>query len=583
MMPTLPEAEPLPNGREPGQRLTLLTEAQEDAVQQRLRMLEKAFDTTQVGITITDLDGRIVLTNPADARMHGYEPAELLGERAQIFAPDGATRPLDRESITELRSWQREAVNARKDGSTFLARLLSDVVCGEHGDPLGIVTCCEDLTNRRQLERHLLDHTFYHPLTGLPNRALFGTRIRTAMARSEAEGRPFAVLIGDIGRLKLINEALGRSAGDRVLQEVAARLQEVLGPDDLLAHLDGNQFGIQPFELRQEEELEELAARIRAALHAPVSLRDQEIYVTLALGAAIVRGEDTDVDEVLQGAEIALYRAKESDLGLLEVYRARMEEDAARRLELEGQLRRAWARDELRIVYQPIVRLDSRRIVGMEALLRWEHPERGRVGADEFIPVLEEMGLIEEVGSWVLERACHDLRGWEAGRSTARDISLHVNVSSRQFAQGDLPERLCGVMDRTAIDPSRIHLEIVERMVMPGHHTVQDQLERLRRAGMRIGVDDFGTGYSSLGYLHRLPIDTVKIDRSFLRPATDEDPARLVRGIVSLARGLNLEVITEGVEVEAWVDRLREMGCELAQGYLFGRPMEPSDAAACIG
>ena len=541
-----------------------------------LRMLEKAVETMQLGVTITDTDGRILYTNPADARMHGYTIAELRGQHARVFAPPEHARPIAREAMEDVTSWARETVNVRKDGSLFPVLLRSDLVKDSAGRPVGLVTCCEDISTRKELERQLLRNAFYDTLTALPNRGLFSHRLEEAIERSLRGEAHFAVLMVGLDRFKLVNDSLGRRAGDALLAGVGARLRECVRPETMVARIAGDEFAILLDEAQGLGEATRVAACVQESLARPFDADGSEVFTGASVGIALSASAYERPEDVLRDAAIAMYRSKDAGRGQYEVFDRDMHAAAMERLRLEMDLRRALERGELCLFYQPIVTLESGRIAGFEALIRWRHPERGLVLPDDFIPLAEETGLILPIGTWVLEEACRELKRWQemATGDGGGPLTMAVNLSARQFARADLVDHVERVLAETAIAHGTLKLEITESVIMQHTDAVNATLARLKALGVQLYIDDFGTGYSSLGYLHRLPLDALKIDRSFVSAEAGEGSLQLVRTIVAMAHGLGVKVVTEGIETAELVSELRALRCEYGQGFFFARPLE---------
>ncbi|HEX9936015.1 MAG TPA: EAL domain-containing protein [Longimicrobium sp.] len=540
-----------------------------------LKMLEKAVETMQIGVTITDVDGRILYTNPAEARMHGYSVDELRGKHARIFAPPEHARPLPAEAMQDVTSWNRETVNVRSDGSTFPVLLRSDVVKDSRGRPIGLVTCCEDVTTRREMERQLLRSAFYDDVTGLPNRGLFTHRLELAVDRERRGEGNFAVLAVGLDRLQLVSDSLGRAAADELLGLVSTRLRGCVGSDKLVAHVARDEFAVLLDDIDGFAETTRVAACVQEALGRPFALHGAELFTGAGVGIALSYTGYEHAEDALRDAAIAMYRSRDARAGHYEVFDRDMHAQVAARLRMETELRRGLERGELRVHYQPIIKLGTGRIAGFEALARWEHPQRGLVLPDEFIPLAEETGLILPLGIWVLEEACRQLRRWHDAAPGGEPLTLAVNLSARQFLQGDLVERVEHALSSAGVPPHTLKLEITESVLMQHTDTVTATLSRLKALGVQLHIDDFGTGYSSLGYLHRLPLDALKIDRSFVSP--DGANLHLVRTIVALAHALGVAVVTEGIESAEVLTELRSLNCEFGQGYLFSQPL-PSDA-----
>ncbi|HSU14201.1 putative bifunctional diguanylate cyclase/phosphodiesterase [Longimicrobium sp.] len=537
-----------------------------------LRMLEKAIETMQIGVTITDADGRILYSNPAEARMHGYAADELRGMHARVFAPPEHAQPITRQEMEGVTSWMRETVNVRKDGTLFPVLLRSDVVKDSRGNVVGIVTCCEDITQRKEMERQLLRNAFFDPVTGLPNRGLFSHRLELAVDRERRGEGDFAVLAVGIDRFALIGESLGREAADELLAGVAARVRECVKTETLVAHVARDEFAVLLDDVEGIAETSRVAACIQDSLARPFPVAGTEVATGASVGIALSYTGYERAEDVLRDAAIALGRSRDARQGQYEVFDREMHARAMARLRMETELRRALDRGELRVHYQPIISLDSGRIAGFEALVRWQHPERGLLAPDAFIPLAEETGLILPLGTWVLEEACRELRRWQDRQGDDAPLTMAVNLCARQFLQADLAERVARVLTETAIAPGTLKLEITESVLMQHTDAVTATLHRLKALGVQLHIDDFGTGYSSLGYLHRLPLDALKIDRSFVMGGQGAN-LPLVRTIVALAHALGVAVVTEGIESAEVLSELRSLNCEFGQGYLFSHPL----------
>ncbi|HEX2077935.1 MAG TPA: EAL domain-containing protein [Longimicrobium sp.] len=536
-----------------------------------LRMLRKAVETMQLGVTITDLKGRILYSNPADARMHGYTPEELAGRHARVFAPAEHARPLDVQRMNEVGSWSRETVNVRKDGSVFPVLLRSDVVRDAAGRAVALVTCCEDLTHRKRLERELLRNAFYDAVTGLPNRGLLTHRLELALDAARRDGQRFAVLAVELDRIQLVTDSLGRAAGDELLAGAAARLQECAPAEAMVAHVGGDQFAILIDGVGGVADATRVATCVRQMLAQPLRAAGRDVFSGASVGIVLSGPGYERAEDVLRDAAIAMIRAREAADGQYHVFDPAMHAEAMARLQLETDLRRALERGELRVYYQPIVHLQTGRITGFEALVRWQHPERGLVLPDDFIPMAEETGLILPIGVWVLEEACRTLRRWQ-DRPGGGELKMAVNLSARQFQQPDLVERVERILRDTGVRPGTMELEITESVILQHSAQVLDTLGRMKELGVRLHVDDFGTGYSSLSYLHRLPLDALKIDRSFVSGANGSS-LQIVRTIVAMAHALGVAVVSEGIETAELLDELRTLECEYGQGFFFCRPV----------
>ena len=433
-------------------------------------------------------------------------------------------------------------------------------------------------------EERLRRGAFQDALTGLPNRALFVDRASRLLERSRrhAESR-FAILALDADRFKIINESLGPQIGDAMLTALAGVLRGAVREGDTVARIGGDEFGVLVEDVRDERDAIAVAQQIFAALAEPLRAQGHEVFAAVSIGVAIVGAEHAHPEDLLRDAESAMYRAKIRGRDRYELFDAAMANQAKSSLHLYTELRHAINRRQFILYYQPIVALDAGRITGLEALVRWSHPARGMVPPGEFIGVAEETGLIHALGAWVIDEACSKAR-WLADRFPSRHLDMSINLSPRQLARPELVEDVQKALDRSGIQGDRLHLEITETMLMESPQVAKGRLRQLRALGVGLLIDDFGTGYSSLSALHTFPIDTLKIDQSFVARLQDEEryAAAIVEAIVTVARRLGIRVIAEGIETERQLASVREHGCHLGQGFLFARPAPLSDVAAFL-
>ena len=540
-----------------------------------LSLLTATLDSTADGILVVDDAGRITSFNQQFVDMWRI-PDTVLADRDdnaaiafvldQLQDPEGfAAKVQELYDHPEAESFD---VLDFKDGRVFERSSRPQRV---DGGVVGRVWSFHDATERIRLEHELAHQAFHDSLTGLANQALFRDRIDHAVARIGRTGGQLAVLFVDLDNFKHINDSLGHTAGDELLVTVTKRLQNCLRPADTAARLGGDEFAVLLEDIYDESEPQHVADRIINSLAYPFTLGSNEVFVTASIGIAC-DGAGTAGDQLLRNADLAMYTAKNNGKAHAEVFRAAMHTAALERLEVEGDLRRAIERSEFVVHYQPIIDLATGRLCGVEALVRWAHPTRGIVGPLAFIPLAEETGLIQDIGAWVLNRACRDVQQLERGDH--EELTLSVNLSTRQLLAPGLATVVADAAATSGLEPSRLILEITETSMMRDTETAIRILNELKRVGVRLAVDDFGTGYSSLSYLQRFPIDILKIDKSFV-DTIDQSPedSALGRAIVRLGQTLRLTTIAEGVETESQAELLRSLGCGQAQGFHFAHPM----------
>ena len=560
----------------------------EEALRQLSRQNEMVLNSAGEGIFGLDLQGKTTFINPAAARMTGWDIDELSGQRLHDFLhhskPDGTPYPSEECPIyavfkTGATLSRDNEVFWRKDGTHFPVEYVSTPIV--EGDKiLGAVVTFKDITERKALEKKLQYQAFHDPLTDLPNRALFMDRLGHALARAGQQASEVAVLFTDLDNFKVINDSLGHEAGDQLLVAVAERLKACLRPVDTVARLGGDEFTLLLEGVTGVSDAARVAERIAQELRAPFALEAQEVFATTSTGIAVSSSAQGQPTDLLRHADLAMYRAKSKGKACYEVFEPSMSINALERLELETELRRALGREEFRVYYQPEILLESGDIVGMEALVRWEHPEHGLLLPQEFLPIAEESNLIMPIGQWVLREACKQLRTWQEQYPNIAPLVMSVNLSTRQFFQ---PSLIAEILRETGVDPRTLQLEITEGAVAYDNaQNANNTLWNLKTLGVQLAIDDFGMGYSSLSYLKRFPVDLLKIDRSFVRElGKDLKDTKIVAAIIHLARALDLKVIAEGVETAEQVEQLRKMECDVAQGYYFSEPL-PSEAVSSL-
>lgn len=554
--------------------------------------METILGGLQDGVMAVDRLGIITFINPAAEAMTGWTYTEALGEKAErvleiIDEHSGARLPsalaVALESGHSAVSTHQSVMLRCRDGSEIPVcdRALPLV---EDGLTVGAVTIVQDVSENRHLRRQALQD----PLTQLPNRLGFWQQLEVA-ARYDRNGDKywFGVLIIDLDRFQALNDRLGYSFGDRVLKAVAERLKEQLRSGDTIARLSGDEFALLVNALRHPQEAEEIATRILKALEQPLILDGcEEPIASASIGIATNIIPYGRVDELIRDADIALYQAKARGKGCYQVFDVSMREETLRWQHLESELRLALEQEELGIHYQPIVKIgtDTEQLDGFEALVRWYHPRQGRhISPIEFIPIAEASHLISSLGDWVMRQACQQMQLWQQQCQQDRPLTIAVNVSSRQLMQPDLIEQIEQILAVTGLEAQSLKIEITESASIEDPAGAARIFEQLKGLGIRLSLDDFGTGYSSLSHLHRFPIDTIKIDRSFIQGIDrDREGREIVRGIVSLAKTLKLDVIAEGVETVTQLKWLRELGCQGAQGYLFAKPLAPEAATSFL-
>jgi diguanylate cyclase (GGDEF)-like protein/PAS domain S-box-containing protein len=527
-----------------------------------------------------DLDGRYLYVSPASEALLGYRPEELVGRTAGEL---GFVHPEDRAAVATLKAGvvDGDLVTAtaawrvvRPDGSVRWVETAVRSVPDANGDPYQVVAVTRDVSERKDAETRLAHQALHDSLTGLPNRTLFLDRLEQALRRSDRSDGDVTVLFVDLDRFKLINDSFGHAAGDRVLCDVAARLRRALRPADTIARFGGDEVTVLCEDVEGEAGARTIAQRIARLFEEPFVVEDGEAFLQASIGIAVA-GEGATPEDLIRDADAAMYRAKDRGRARVEVFDEAMRADARERVATESALRRAIERDELCIHLQPVVGIGDGRIASFEALVRWQHPERGLVPPGDFIPLAEETGLIVPIGSWVLREVCRTLHRWETELGIF-DVQCSVNLSVRHLQQPDLVATVLEALESHDVAAVRLVLEITESAVMENGSGTVETLAALRALGVRLALDDFGTGYSSLAHLHRFPLDILKIDRSFTAALGDDHQGASIAGaIVSLAQALDLATVAEGIEDTAQQRRLERLGCTYGQGFLFSRPQPP--------
>ena len=545
------------------------------------KLASKVFENAAEGILITGADYRIIAVNQAFTRITGYQSEQVIGRVSRIFRDNTSWSVAMLDGLARHGHWQGEMLDRRRSHEWYPAELSISAVRDDAGAITNYVGVFADITVRKQAEERLQFLANHDPLTRLPNRSWLIACLEDRIQQIAGSGQQVAVMFLDLDRFKLINDSFGHQTGDELLRETASRLEQVVGGRGQIARLGGDEFTLLVSHFASQATLSTLAEDILAVLAQPLWLEGQELIVTGSLGISVYPHDGSDARTLLKNADVAMYRAKEAGKNTYQFFAAEMNAQAIERLQLERGLRQALERGEFELHFQPIVAAATYRLEALEVLLRWRHPELGLVSPVRFIPLAEETGLIRPIGDWVIRQACRQLAEWDClGLHVPR---LAINLSARQFEQQGLIVQVAGALAEAGIAAGRLELEMTESMVMQNPSEAVSLLGELKALGVRLSIDDFGTGYSSLSYLKRFPLDTLKIDRSFIEGLPgDGDNAAIAEAILAMARKLSFSVVAEGVETEAQAAFLCAKGCQLLQGYLFSRPLPAAELPAFL-
>ncbi|WP_248769432.1 phosphodiesterase DibA [Pseudomonas sp. MWU12-2345] len=559
-----------------GQAVPDLKPRSED--RERLRQAAAVFDCTREGVLVTDKDGLIVHVNRAFVAITGYQEAEVLGERPNLFKSGRHSAEFYQkvyQTLDATGEWSGEIWNRRKSGEIYPQWQTIRAIRDDFGQLSQYVAVFSDISAIKDSQHELAQLANYDPLTGLPNRLLFTDRASQALASAQVHKRGCALLLIDLDHFKIINDSLGHNVGDQLLKAVGERLQHLFGSGISLARLGGDEFAVLAENCPQVVQAAALAQRVIEGLKEPFQLDGHQLFISASIGISLFPSDSLNAEQLLRNADSALFKAKSAGREGYALYTEELTAHAQHRVEMAGELRRALEQDELRVYYQPVHDLSNSRLIGVEALVRWEHPQRGLVSPGEFIPIAERTGLIAEIDAWVMEQSCRQMCQW---LQEGVELSfIAVNVSSRLFARRELYQQVAKVLDDTGLDPALLELEVTESAVMDDPEVALEQLHRLRELGVSLAIDDFGTGYSSLLRLKRLPVQKLKIDQGFVAGLPwDEDDAAIVRVVIALAQSMGMQVQAEGIEQADQARFLLDQSCDLGQGYWFGRPM-PAD------
>ncbi len=546
----------------------------EKALKEKLGQSAAVVKNTAEGIIITDKDSSIISVNPAFSEITGYSEDEAIGKTPRILK----SKRHDREFYAEMWKqvvtsgrWQGELWDRKKGGEVFPSWTTISAVVNDDGEVTHYVGVFSDISSLKQTEDKLDFLAYHDPLTNLPNRLLFSDRLDHALRVAKRNNTMLGVLFIDLDRFKNINDSLGHSVGDRLLEQVAIRLQDVVRQEDTVARLGGDEFVVLIEGIFHASDIVGLANKLLSAFNDSFALDGNTLFVTPSIGASVYPQDGLNSETLIRNADTAMYRAKEMGRNNCYLYSSELTEQAMERLTLESALRNAIHRDEFELNYQPQFELTSNRLLGVEALIRWNHPELGKILPDRFIPVAEESGLIIDIGMWVLKTACAQMQAWQQ-QGLALNV-IAVNVSGMQFQRGDIVDTVASVLSASGLPPQHLELEITESIILKRPEYAIDALHKLKKLGVSVSIDDFGTGYSSLNQLKHLPVDKLKIDQSFVQDIPhDKDDEAIACAVIALAQSMNLKVIAEGVETKAQVDFLISQGCNEGQGNLYSHP-----------
>ena len=546
----------------------------EKAAEKEARLASAVFETATEAVMVTDTRHRIIKVNKAFTNITGFSEEEALGQTPAILKSGHHDKSYYIAMFQELDTkdhWSGEIWNRRKNGEAYPEWLAISAMRDDQGELEGYVSLFSDITKRKQNEARILHQANFDSLTGLANRSLFADRLSRSLELAKKSHTNMALLFVGLDNFKAVNETLGHSVGDQLLQEVARRLSANLTKSDTVARLGSDEFAVILSEKDNLRRAEDLADTLLTAISEPYSANGQEAFITASIGVSVYPQDGDNTEDLLRKADIAMYRAKENGRNVAQFFTLEMDIEAQQRRGLEQMLRRALANNEFSLNFQPIVDQHGS-VISAEALIRWPHPEKGIISPAQFIPLAEEKGLIIPIGEWVLHEALKTAASWQTLSDNPPSVS--VNLSSVQLKRQNIPALIKRLLCKTGLPAEKLTLEITESLLMSDDAETLEQLERLRDMDINISIDDFGTGYSSLSYLKKFPISHLKIDRSFVQelPENDEDAA-LVKAIIAMSQSLNLRVIAEGVETQAQSDFLAALNCQYIQGYLNSKPL----------
>jgi diguanylate cyclase (GGDEF)-like protein/PAS domain S-box-containing protein len=548
--------------------------AERIAAETQLKLADIVYRNTVEGVFVTDPKGTILSVNPAFTAITGYTLDEVIGKNPRILKSHQQAPEFYQElwaSLLKHGHWHGEIWNRRKSGEAYLQRLTITMHPGHDGKPRNYVAVFTDITELHEKEEHIRHQAYHDALTGLPNRMLFQDRLKQSLLMAERSNQQLAVMFLDLDRFKVINDTFGHHTGDELLRMVAERLSEVLRQSDTVSRFGGDEFVVLLSDIEGPQDACNVAGKIIEVFAKPLTVDTHELVLSTSIGISLFPEHGNDATALMKNADAAMYNAKESGRNTLKLYRPDMNAKASYHLAIEGRLRKALDQSTFVLHYQPRVKLATGEIVGVEALIRWNDADYGPIPPNDFIPIAEETGLIIPIGEWVLENACRQSRAW---REMGHDLRVSVNLSPRQFSHATLVDHIAQLLEVNSLPGHSLELELTESMIMTqAEHTIET-LKRFKALGIFIAIDDFGTGYSSLSYLKRFPIDTLKVDKSFVRDiTTDSSDAAIIETIIALGQSLDIEVVAEGVETAEQLAFLSARECNAIQGYYFSRPV----------
>ena len=550
----------------------------------KLSLAKNIIDHANEAVVVTDMDAVIEEVNDAYINISGYSREEVIGVNPKLLQSGHHDKEFYKamwKSIIDTGYWEGEMWDRRKNGDIYPKNLSISTVYDDEGQAFKYVGIFSDITGRKETEKQLKHLAYNDALTGLPNRVMFYDRLQQAISAAKRNDHLLAVMMVDLDRFKHVNDTLGHDAGDELLVIVAQRLSALVREADTVARIGGDEFKIILSDIKNADEASIVAQKIIDNLTPPIQIKGKMVTIGASIGIAIYPTDDVEIEQLIKFSDMALYKAKESGRNCYLYFSSDLQTQVLDHIEMENDMKKAIELSEFTLQYQPKINLHDGSLSGMESLIRWRHPEKGLISPDEFIPFAEETGLIIPLGEWIFNTACQQLRLWE--ESLEHPFNLAINLSVLQFQQKDFIHTMKNIIDIHGINPKYLELEITESMVMADVDKAIDIMKQLRGLGLKLAIDDFGTGYSSLSYLKQFPINTLKIDRSFVRDLTiDSKDAAMVRAIISMAKDLDLEVVAEGVETKEQLEFLRMHGCQYVQGFYFSKPLNVEDFDAYI-